>query len=99
LALDLRRSQLLFLKASLAMGVRTMSKQHPPHQPLAEQHCQGSGASSDIQGDKLSLIKERLHMHPNAEVRDIVASLEIDGIHVTSDEVQEVLDQAENLST
>jgi hypothetical protein len=61
-----------------------------------EQNVQGTGASSDIRGDKFSLIRERLHLHPNAEIRDIVASLEMDGIHVTADEVRDVLAHTEH---
>lgn len=76
------------------------TQSHPTvDQPLADQHVQGTGSSSDIAGDKFGVIKERLHMHPNADLHDIVASLELDGIHVTSEEVQEVLHHMERPAT
>lgn len=38
-------------------------------------------------------IRERIRQHPNAMVTEIVASLEMDGVSVTSDQVQQVMNQ------
>ena len=73
--------------------------QNAQTKPGAGQNVQGTGASSDIHGDKSSLIQERVRMHPNAAPQEIAASLEMDGIFVSTEEVQRVMDGAGHVPT
>jgi len=70
-----------------------MNNPQTPIDHVEHEHVHGTGLGAHIHGDKLALIQERVRLHPNGNVQDIVGSLELDGIHVTAEEVQEVLDQ------
>ena len=50
----------------------------------------------DYEGEKVGpeqAIRERIHLHPNALVNEIVGMMELDGVRVSADLVQRIMDE------